>query len=839
MHLRLPIALSFLLSSWAPAAAPLFLNILPSGQDGLVPAASTSAGPHASDQLGPYRDFVLAAPRVRASQLLDFFKDASIDRPAAPERTENPRSGCTIYRDAYDVPHVEGSTRGDVFFCAGYATAEDRLFLADALRHIGRGRFSEFVGGLLGIDATLSFDRTFYAVAGYSEAELQQQIDLVSSEYPDAAPQLLDDATQFTAGLNQYVAEARLDAGKRPKEYDLFSLPLEDWNVRDQVALATAFLTVIGFGNGGGGEHRNVILRQALEQRLGAGDGGKLWKDLREAEDPEAPVSTEKSFPYLTGGTVDAAAVAIPDAGSIVNVSTLATSPSIVSPSAPAAFRFPHGMSNWMGITRQKAGGGHPILVGGPQTGYFAPQALLELSLSGGGINARGATVPGTLYVVLGHTPHFAWTATAGGSDLADVRVERVCDPPGGDPASGTLFDGACRAMTRRVDTWMVGSTTVTATVLRTVHGPVIANATVDGVPVVLAVERASFGRELLAGPAFKTLNEDQAPTPEAFRSAMAAVTGTLNWLYVNDTDAAYFHTGRYPVRATGVDPDLPSWGTGEWEWQGVLAATQQPFEVNPRQGFATSWNNKPARGWRASDANYSYGLIYRSQLFDVRLQKLARRGRIGVVDAVNAMGDAATVDLRGAFLLPEALALLGDDASVRAPVRFLRRWLKRGAHRIDRDGDKKYDDDAAVALMDAWYGKLVHAVFDGQLADVYDMIPLRFDDAPTSHLGSAYQEGYYGYLKKVFRQTLRRRVKQPYQVLHCADGTRVGCAAALRSSLQAAVTQLTQTFGADPATWHVDLANDEIRFSVGGLAAQQPIAWQNRPTFQQVVQVR
>ena len=821
-------------------AQPLFLSIMPAGQDGLVPIGTLEAGPHAFDQLEMYKDLVTAAPGLTDdADLLRFFKDATIGAPAAPESTVAPRPGVIIALDAFGVPHVSGATREDVFFGAGYATARDRLFVADALRHIGRGRFSEFAGGVLGLDATIGFDRTYYRVAGHSEDELQAQVDALPGRYPEFGAQVQSDAQAFVDGMNAYIAEARLDDTKRPGEYDLFDIPLEDWRLRDIAASAVAFTTVIGFGNGGGGEHRNAVLLQALRERFGERQGRRLFEDLRSAEDPEAPVTTTRRFRYPSRQGIDDRAVAMLDAGSVIErtpldgASTTASAPSLL---------FPRGMSNFLAVTAAKAEGRHPILVGGPQTAYFAPQALLELSLEGGGVSARGATVPGVPYIVLGHTPRIAFTATAGGSDLADVRVERVCDPPGGEAGSGTLFRGECVPLFRRTDSWMAGTLEITAAVERTPHGPVIGRATVGGEPVLLALERATYGREIDSGPAFLLLNNDAVGTPQEFRDALQYMTGTLNWLYVDDDDVAYFHSGRYPIRAEGVDSELPSWGTGEWEWQGILPARKQPFDVNPERGFITSWNNKPARLWRAADSNYGYGPVYRSLALDVRLQSAIRQpGRVSVAAAVNAMADAATVDLRGQTVLPEALRLARGADDLAPLVDLLRDWMERGAHRLDRDGNGRYDDEAAVALMDAWYPLLLAATFDEQLAGLYGLVPLQFDDAPSNaHLGSAYQNGWYGYLKRALRQAAGRKGKGRYRALHCAGGTRESCTAAVQSSLRAAVASLATRFGsASPADWEPDPHADEIRFSLAGLALVGPIPWQNRPTFQQVVQIR
>src|SRR2546428_9253921 len=82
------------------ASASTFLNILPPGQDGLVPESGTP-GPHVRDQVAIYADLILAAPGLRQDDLLRLYKDARIDAPAAPERVEHPRTGVTIARDAF------------------------------------------------------------------------------------------------------------------------------------------------------------------------------------------------------------------------------------------------------------------------------------------------------------------------------------------------------------------------------------------------------------------------------------------------------------------------------------------------------------------------------------------------------------------------------------------------------------------------------------------------------------------------------------------------------------------------------------------------------------------
>jgi acyl-homoserine lactone acylase PvdQ len=62
----------------------------------------------------------------------------------SPSGSESPRSGLTIIRQApYEVPRIYGSTRADAMWGAGFATAEDRLFFMDVLRHTAEGTTAE------------------------------------------------------------------------------------------------------------------------------------------------------------------------------------------------------------------------------------------------------------------------------------------------------------------------------------------------------------------------------------------------------------------------------------------------------------------------------------------------------------------------------------------------------------------------------------------------------------------------------------------------------------------------------------------------------------------------
>ncbi|MGH2798272.1 MAG: penicillin acylase family protein [Thermoleophilaceae bacterium] len=116
----------------------------------------------------------------------------------------------TIVRDAgFGVPHVYGTTRSGTMFGLGYVGAEDRLFVIDVLRNSGRARLSSFAGGSPG---NREVDRDQWRLAPYTEADLQRQYNLADDVYGAAGAGLQRDVTDYVAGINAYIAEARTSA---------------------------------------------------------------------------------------------------------------------------------------------------------------------------------------------------------------------------------------------------------------------------------------------------------------------------------------------------------------------------------------------------------------------------------------------------------------------------------------------------------------------------------------------------------------------------------------------------------------------------------------------------
>jgi hypothetical protein len=229
--------------------------------------------------------------------------------------------------------------------------------------------------------------------------------------------------------------------------------------------------------------------------------------------------------------------------------------------------------------------------------------------------------------------------------------------------------------------------------------------------------------------------------------------------------------------------------------------------------------------------------------------QRLKGGHKLTLPELVDAMEVAGTVDLRGMTALPLALRVLGkpSDPKLAAAVATLRAWQRSGTHRIDRDKDGSYDSAAAVRIMDAWWPRLIDAMFQPVMGKpLLDRLEATYeiDNEPNNHgahLGSAYQNGFYGYVVKDLRRVLHRKVAQEYAVPFCGRGKLAACRAALAKSLSAALDESAdKTYPADDVCKAGDqVCLDKVRFRPLGGVTQPLIPWINRPTYQQAVEVQ
>jgi acyl-homoserine lactone acylase PvdQ len=889
-------ACSLEVAAVAGAAAPVapygtdnyghFFHVIPPGQQAnanAMEAATFLAGgappAHSSDQRDIYTDLLYATPGLRDADIGRFFPDATFGVRAGDEQsTQSPRDDVTIVRDSrFGFPHIYGTTRSGTMFGAGYASAADHLFMMDVLRNAGAATLSSFVGS-----TQTGMDEETWAAAPYTDADRARQIQQLAKLGPDGA-QVVHDTEDYVAGVNEFIRSARNNPTLMPVEFAAAGHPSgpRDWTPVDVLDVATLIGSQLG--NGGGDELAQAERLQADLKHFGARRGYRVWRDLREPDDPEAPVTATAAagFPYDVTPRRISRTVALPDAGSLKPAKVVAAATGSGASAKGAgrsmidSFHFPRTDSNALLVSAAHSASGHPLAVMGSQAGYFSAEIWRYQDIHGPGIDMAGANIPGTgPYVEIGHGPDYAWSATSASQDIIDVYAVDLCNADGSKPSLDSdhyRFHGRCLAMETldRSNSW---STSVTnpgpagsqlLRVRRTKLGIVVARATIKGRPVAYTQLRSTYNHELDSAIAFVKWNSpDRIRNVRDFQHAAFDLGYTFNWLYIDDRDIGYINTGANPVRARTINGQLPQVASSRTEWKGwdpeTNNASYQPFKQRPQainQPYLVSWNNKQAHH---CCGNGPYTPIWRSQsLTDAIDRQLAQHGnKISLANLVDAAEFGATVDLRGFKLFSWALKVIGKpaDPKVADAVAKLRTWIAHGAPRLDRDKDGHYEDGDAVRIADAWMLELPKAVFEPRMGkdlfELYDAsldpdTPNSFHSQRNSHLGSSWEDGWFGFLQKDLRTVLGRDVKGRWSVRFCGNGKLARCRAAVAKSLADALR-------ADPAKLYADATltpadcgamdqqacYDAIRFVAVGAVTQPLIPWQNRPTQQQVVEI-
>jgi acyl-homoserine lactone acylase PvdQ len=726
-----------------PVAEHEAVTILPPGQSGFVNAQGQARGQaaggepgaygeHLDDQREPYWDMAYKSGAFHANGT-----------------ALQPREGVRIYRDAFGVPAVYADTGRDIWFGVGYAIAQDRLFLMDAVRRMGRGTFAELVGPS-GVPGDIQ-QRTLT----YSDAEYLDFFEAASPEARDAIE-------GYVEGANAWREEAIADPDKLPAEYALLSSQPAEFTVLD--VLAGGVLITRTVAADGGNEFSNVRALRRLQRTYGKRRGRGVFRDFVWQEDPAAAVtvpgrafSNQDGSPrgrrdaftamadYAAGlplelesgpGTGDGP---VPSSGGTALPGTTGGAASR-DPGATAVARAVqaleelrrglHGGSYALAVGPSKSHNGEALLVSGPQLGYSYPSLLVELEIHGGGYDARGVSVPGLPTVGIGYNRRVAWALTTGYSKTIDSFIETTRDADGTKQFhhAGQWKDQECRTETIRYRPEVNGVPTgppaqsTDIEVCRTVHGPIVAT-TEDGTQA-RSVQYAMFKREL--GTIEGILAWNRAEGFDDFAAGVEQVTWNENVVMADaDGRIAYWHPGLYPRRDADGDQRFPLPGTGELDHRGHLPFDRMPRSVDPAQGFLANWNNKPAHGWYDGE-----GIGPTSRPGGAGQRVTALHNRLRRADALTFAGvqrleqRAGTTDPRAREYKP-VIAQLSSARRLsdrkRAALRLIAGW--NGAHFGPGAGTdaEEVTDGPAPTIFGAVVQALREDLFDGVPASLVE----------------------------------------------------------------------------------------------------------------------
>ncbi len=780
-------------------------NIIPSGQLGSIPVpagADTQAKMY--DALTPLFDKVTNADIAKdfKSEVLG---SVGADGPSTPESV--PRAGVILVRDRYGVPHITAKTYDAGIFTAGWVMAEDRGLLIEQARYNARVAAID-APGLSAIGLVSSLKN--FVPSAQTEAVLARQSDVLRKSGPDGRA-VLEDIDTYISGINAYLKSKNATSAKWTRN-DIFAVN----------ALKGQFL-----GQGGGDEARRTQFLSGLRDQFGAGKGMSLFNDLRQHGDAEMPTSIDGTFPY-------AALPRIQDGNVIIDAGSYEATPA-VKVSGAAARTEPIQASNVLMVTGRRSVTGRPLMVGGPQIGYFYPGLTLEMDMQAPGLVWRGATslnYPG--YLLIGRGEDFATTLTSASADNIDQYAETLCD--GSD--TKYVYKGTCRQMSFFDAGVLKGSPDQPVTFNSTVHGPVVGYATRGGVKVAIASKRASYGKDSVDLLFNRDLSTGRVRSPKTFFKAVAKSPQTFNSFYIDSKHIAEFTSGLLPLRPKTIDNGLLTDGRGKFEWTGYLPAARHPHDVDPGNGQIVNWNNNIAKGFGAADDQWMRaGASGRVDLLNKNLRRLGRGSKQSLASMTSAMNAAGTQDIRAIDTVPLLARLLAGSAapSPRAQqmLNLMIAWKDAGGSRLDRDLDGTIDAPGAAVMDAAWNG-IADATLSPALGDrttELSTLVSRFDLAPSGQYS-----GWYQYFNKDVRRLLGDKVADPFTNRFCGGGVKVACQAAVWAAIDAAGRSLETSQGtADPNAWRSDAKRERITFVPGLLPTT--LRYTNRPSgIQQII---
>jgi hypothetical protein len=825
-----------------------------------------------------YVDIMPRASALTTDDLDRYYKHTEFgEMPGGVGTQYSPRPGVQVFRDSeFSMAHIYGDTRADVMFGAGYATAEERLFAMDILRHAAKGTLAE----LIGPDGA-EMDREQLTDQDFTDEELREQFDNLPAKFGETGTRGQQDILEYVAGINARIDDVKSDPTILPAEYAALNVSPDEWDVSDSVAMAVLLVTQFTVSNGG--EERNAMMRLEFRKRF-----GKRWRarfnDFRNRDDPETFTVARREHRSDRPGKRRAGVNVVPDVDSIESYNPQTTGPGAAEAGATAPwvervskFRraLPHHASNGVVVGSRFSETGRPLWAAGPQVDYWSPQIFVEYELHGGGLDGTGVTFPGASpWPLIGHGIDFAWSGTSANGDNQDTFVEWLCEPDGSEPTAQSrsyMYNGECTPFRERdvsVTTPppsagnMSPQEEIVYHPLRSVHGPVFAFATVDGKPVALTKAKGVNFRELDAVLPFMHIAENQPTGYRSFVRTFSPFPGTENWFYVDNERAGFMQSGYYPAHARGADVDLPYNGDGSGDWQGFdpsdytyehIPLRRRPRAVDSRQPIIISWNQKEAPGWRKGPTEWGDGSVHHAEILNRWVRREIRKGggKIDLTALTRAVNRAATTDLRAQHVYPWMRRVIGRARGQNKQLLALvNEWWKAGGQRLDEDGDNLYEHSPGVALFDQWWPLFVRASFQPALGEelfdkVEGFLPL------GSTVGDDWGWRWSSNVEKDLRMILGRRVRGAHSRLYCGGkrqrGAKRRCRAVLLRTLKDAAAATAEEYGsAEPDNWQVPALCDDASPPVCdqnvptalGAVDTPAFPWQNRGTYHQVVEL-
>ena len=408
---------------------------------------------------------------------------------------------------------------------------------------------------------------------------------------------------------------------------------------------------------------------------------------------------------------------------------------------------------------------GKPFLANDPHLRFRTPALWYLTSTVTPQRRLTGATVPGLPFTVLGQNGDIAWGVTAAETDVQDLVLEKLNSANENE----YLVPGGSKPFQTITETIKVkGKTDEQVKIRLSRHGPVLSDhnptlARLAGNGKVMALRTPAIDPVDKTAGALYGINH--ATDWESFRSTLR------NWhsphMNISYADRAgnigLIAPGRVPIRKTGSGL-IPSEGwTKPANWQRYIPFEELPQLYNPASGKIANANNPvPTDDYKYPLGHYR-AAGYRAKRID---QVLALPRTHSADDMIKLQSDS--VSAMALELLPLMLNQTPISKGLAKTLQQLRNWNGKMAR-----------DTAEPLIFLAWLRELNRQVFRDELGKTFP--------------------AYWGLRPLTIKRILTREPKW------CDDTTTKpveNCAAILGKSLEIALGELAEKFGANSKDW-------------------------------------
>ena len=191
-----------------------------------------------------------------------------------------------ILRDTWGIAHVYGETEEALFYGAGYAMAEDRLFQLMVVRRLAQGRIAEILGAGPA-EAASNPKRKDQYLKSDIRARTMGFRRQAEEQLPRLDPEIRANLDAFARGINANIAERR---GRLSLLFDKYGGEPEPWTAADSLAIWSR--RALSFVESWEAEHRTLREMEAKGEDVSRPETEQPWRPVEE----EAAIVAEEEF---------------------------------------------------------------------------------------------------------------------------------------------------------------------------------------------------------------------------------------------------------------------------------------------------------------------------------------------------------------------------------------------------------------------------------------------------------------------------------------------------------------------------------------------------------------